>query len=325
MGEQSIVMVTVAGKATFDADQVARLQAAGEVVFRAACGAVGRGDLTALLEGATVAGLTPRAVPCLDAATVASLPSGVRGLAVFATGVDFIDLPALAARGVALAHLPDYSAVTVAEHTVGLLLTMSRRLHLSRDRVMGRVPPGTSARGWQVAGRTLGLVGYGRIGRRVAPVARALGMRVLAADPRYRGGDVAEAWPLPALLATADVVSLHAPAVHGGPPLLGAAEIATLAPGALVLNTSRARLVDERAMVEAVRQRRVAGYAVDDRLADRAAAARLLAEGRIIETGHTAWYSDEALQRGLDAWVDNVIRLATGRPRNLVTPTSCAG
>lgn len=313
-----IVMVSAAGKNTFSGEQVARLQQAGEVTFHEATAALDVGDLGLLLADATVAGLTPRSVPLLDAGIVAGLPASLRGVAVFATGVDFADLPALAARGIAVSNLPDYSAVSVAEHTVGLLLTLSRRLHLSRDRVMGRVPAETSVRGWQVAGKTIGVVGVGRIGQRVAAMAHALGMRVLAVDPRGHELGGVRRCELDEVLASAEVVSLHLPAVHDGPPLLGRAEITALRPGAVVINTSRARLVDEAAMVAAVRCGRVLGYAVDDRLRDRDAAARLIAEGRIIETGHTAWYSQEALDRGLDAWVDNVTGLAQGRPRNLV-------
>ncbi len=115
---------------------------------------------------------------------------------------------------------------------------------------------------------------------------------------------------LPELLRRADVVTLHAPAVFGGPSLLGAGEIRLLRPRSVVVNTSRARLVNEGEIVRAVEDGRVAGYALDDRLVDRERAARLLREGRIVETGHTAWYSQEALDRGLDCWVRNVTELA---------------
>ncbi len=317
---ERIVMVTADGKNTFDADQVARLQQAGDPVFHTATRELDVAALAGLLDGAAVAGLTPRSVPVLGPGLIATLPASVRGVAVFATGTDFVDVRCLTDRGIALAHLPDYSTVSVAEHTIGLMLTLSRRLHLSRDRVMGRVPATTSVRGWQLHGKTLGVVGLGRIGRRVASVAQALGMRVLATDPRGETVPGVTLCDLRDLLGVADVLSLHAPAVFGGPPLLGSDEIGRLRPGAIVVNTARARLVDEAAMVAAVRERRVAGYAVDDRLTDRAAAARLVAEGRIVETGHTAWYSQEALDRGVDDWVSNVAALVANRSRNTVGP-----
>lgn len=311
-------IVTASGAATFTASQRTRLERAAETAFHRRTTALGPAELEELAAGAAVLAVTPRSVPRLGRSIIERLPCSLRGIAVFATGVDFVDVAALEERGIALANLPDYSAVSVAEHTLGLLLTMSGRIHLSRDRVLGRVPAGTSVRGWELAGKTMGIVGVGRIGRRVARLAQALGMRVLAADPRSPDEGILTC-DLDELLAEAHVVSLHLPHDYAGRPLLRRRELAAMRPGALLLNTSRAALVDEEAVVALVADGHLAGYAVDDRLADRSAAAALVAQGRILETGHTAWYSNEALKRGLETWVDNVVALARGRPRNLVT------
>jgi phosphoglycerate dehydrogenase-like enzyme len=317
-------MVTANGKATFNSAQVARLQEAADTKFHTATAALAPADLARLLDCADFAGVTPRAVPTLSNDVVEALPASVRGVAVFATGVDFVDLRALRERDITLAHLPDYSGVSVAEHTIGLLLTLARRLHLSRDRGLGRVPESTSMRGWQVSGRWLGVIGLGRIGARVAALGQALGMHVVGCDPRDHDVAGVTRCDLDELLSSAQVVSLHAPTSFGAGPMLTEARIALLRPQAVVINTSRAQLVDEAAMVTAVRQRRVAGYAVDDWLRDRAGAARLLAEGRIIETGHTAWYSQEALDQGLDTWVDNIVAMAQNRPRNVIGPLAAS-
>lgn len=315
-----LVMVTAAGSATFTPDQLARMEEAAELTCVRRVTPMSREDLGRVLAGAHVAGLTPRVRTELDAATIAAFPDSLRGLAVFATGVDYIDLEALAARGIALAHLPDYSAPAVAEHALGLMLTLSRRIHLSRDRVMGRVPKGTSVRGWELGGKTLGIVGMGRIGSRVAKLAQAFGMRLLATDPRRRAiPGVSVRWvKLATLLRESDVVSLHMPTSWGAPPLIGAAELRAMRRGAYLVNTSRMRLVDEAAVVASISAGHLAGYAVDDVIQDRRAAARLLREGRIIETGHTAWYSQESLDRGIEEWVKNAIGLAVGSPRNIV-------
>ncbi len=314
-------MVSAAGVDTFTPDQVARLRAVADVAFVRRTAPVGAPELGRLLDGAAVAGLTPRSVPCLGPRAIAHLPSSLRGIAVFATGVDFLDVASLARRGIALANLPCYSAFSVAEHTVGLLLTMSRRIHLSRDRVMGRVPASTSLRGWELCGRTLGIVGLGRIGGRVARLAEALGMRVVACDPRRRARSGIVWCGLEELLEEADAVSLHVPSSWGGGTLLDEARIGRMAPHAVLVNASRAALVDEGAVVRALAADRLGGYAVDDRLTDRAGAADLIAQGRIVETGHTAWYSDETLERGVETWVRNVVSLIERSSPDVVEPT----
>ena len=309
---ERIVVLTAAGADAFGTAQLERLRAAADVSVHLRSEPVRVAELERLLDGATVAGLTPRSSPDLSRPVLEALPASLRGIAVFATGVDFVDLDAAAERGLAIAHLPDYSAATVAEHTLGLMLTLSRRIHLSRDRALGRVPATTSVRGWELGGRTLGVVGAGRIGRRVVRLARAFGMEVMTTDVRLGG------IRLEHLLAVSDVVSLHVPLVRDAPPLVGANEIALMKPGAFLVNVSRAGLVDEQAVLAALACGRLAGYGVDDRVRDRASAADIIAEGRIVETSHTAWYSDEALDRGLATWVDNLVALARGRPRNLV-------
>ena len=317
-GRPRTSIITASGAATFTATQRARLERAAETDFHRRTLPLAPAELEELAAGATVLAVTPRSVPRLGPSIVERLPGSLRGIAVFATGVDFVDLDALERRGIALANLPDYSAASVAEHTVGLLLTMSRRIHLSRDRVLARVPAETSVRGWELAGKTIGLVGVGRIGRRVARLAQALGMRVVAADPQSPEEGVITC-DLDELLAEAHVVSLHLPHDFEGRPLLRGPELASMRPGAFLLNTSRAGLVDEEAVVALVASGHLAGYAVDDRLSDRRTAGPLVAQGRILETGHTAWYSNEALERGLETWVDNVVALARGRGRNIVT------
>lgn len=313
-------MVSAAGVDTFTPDQVARLRAVADVAFVRRTAPVGAPELGRLLDRAAVAGLTPRSVPCLGPRAIAHLPSSLRGIVVFATGVDFLDVASLARRGIALANLPCYSAFSVAEHTVGLLLTMSRRIHLSRDRVMGRVPPSTSVRGWELCGRTLGVVGLGRIGGRVARLAQALGMRVVACDPRRRHRTRVAWRGLGELLEVADAVTLHVPSSWGGGPLLDEARIGRMRRHAVLVNASRAHLVDEAAVVRALAADRLGGYAVDDRVTDRAGAADLIVQGRIVETGHTAWYSDETLERGVETWVRNVVSLI-GRTPDLVQPS----
>lgn len=203
---------------------------------------------------------------------------------MLATGVDFVDLAALSTRGIALRSLPGYSSTSVAEHTIGLLLTLSRRLHLSRDRTLGRVSPTTSLQGVELRGKTLGIVGMGGIGRRVATLAEAFGMRLVGTDPRGPSPVGVTTCALDEVLTTADAVTLHASTRWRAGPLLAEAQLRPMRPHAHLVNASRASLVDERAVVAAIASGRLAGHAVDDRLDDslRRQAVDLLREGRIV-------------------------------------------
>lgn len=314
------VIITARGRSTFTEPQAVRLERTADVRFLAAESPIPPDTLVDMLKDADVCGLTPRSVPSIDGTWLSRLPK-LRGIAVFATGVDYIDTAWLKEHGIALSHLPEYSADSVAEHALGMMLTMSRRIHLSQDRVRGRVPSGTSVLGFELRGKTLGIVGLGRIGSRVAELAAAFGMRVLACDPRERSAAGVRMVDLDELLESSDIVSLHMPAQWQGPAAFGEAELARIKSGATLINVSRCALVDPYAVVHAIEEGRLRGYAVDDLfpIADKdERAARQIAEGRLLQTGHTAWYSVEVLQRGYETWVDNICGLATGEPLNLV-------
>lgn len=313
-----IVVITAQGRKTFSEEQASKLESHAEVSFGAALGRLSEDELVARLSEADYAGLTPRSVPVIQESWVGRLPR-LKGIAVFATGVDFIDTEYLRKRGIKLSHLPVYSTESVAEHTIGLLLAMSRRIHLSQDRVRGRVPSETSVLGWELRGRTIGIIGLGRIGSRVAELAAAFGMRVLGYDP-FRQSERAALVSMDELLASSDIVSLHFPAQWHGSAAIGREELARMKPGATLLNVSRCALVDPLAIVEAIDAGALKGYAVDDIFPIGTAderALRQIAEGRILQTGHTAWYSEEVIERGYDTWIDNLIGLAKGNHRNL--------
>ncbi|MFC4303003.1 2-hydroxyacid dehydrogenase [Cohnella boryungensis] len=313
-----IVVLTAQGRSSFEEGQAARLEAVADVVFDSAPDVLETEELAARLADADYAGLTPRSVPAIDGSWLRLLPR-LKGIAVFATGVDYIDMDELKRRGIWLSHLPDYSTESVAEHTLGLLLTMSRRIHLSQDRVRGRVPQGTSVRGWELRGKTIGIVGLGRIGSRVADLARAFGMRVLGHDPKQSACDVPNI-DMDELLASSDVVSLHFPARWQGEAAFGSRQLAAMKPGATLINVSRCALVDASAVVAAIEAGSLLGYAVDDFFPlgeSDERAKRQISEGRILQTGHTAWYSQEVIRRGYETWIDNLIAMAEGKPIHL--------
>ncbi|MFC5650665.1 2-hydroxyacid dehydrogenase [Paenibacillus solisilvae] len=320
MHRKKAVLITAQGRATFSPEQQARLEEAGTISYVEALHPLSHDQLITLLQDTDVAGLTPRSVPSIEREWLARLPR-LKGIAVFATGVDYIDVQWLEDNRIQLSNLPEYSTVSVAEHTIGMLLTLSRRIHLSQDRVRGRVPAGTSVKGWELRGKTIGLIGLGRIGGYVAELAQAFGMRVLGYDPKADdAGDVVRV-SIEELLASSDIVSLHYPAAWQGTFSFGESELKKMKSGAYLLNVSRSALVDDAAVIQVIAQGHLRGYALDDRfsLAEDAAAQRLIAEGRILQTGHTAWYSQEVIDRGYDTWVDHVIGLLTDNPQHVVT------
>jgi phosphoglycerate dehydrogenase-like enzyme len=320
--QKQAVLITARGRSTFTSLQQARLEEAGGITYAEALHPLTNEQLVTLLQGADVAGLTPRSVPSIDREWLAKLPS-LKGIAVFATGVDYIDVQWLEDNQIQLSHLPEYSTVSVAEHTIGMLLTLSRRIHLSQDRVRGRVPAGTSVKGWELRGKTIGIIGLGRIGSYVAQLAQAFGMRVLGYDLREEDvNDVVRVArvALEELLASSDVVSLHYPAAWQGTFSFGEPEMQLMKSGAYLLNVSRSALVDDRAVIHSIAQGHLKGYALDDRfsLAADETAQRLISEGRILQTGHTAWYSQEVIDRGYDTWVDHIIGLLNDDPLHIV-------
>jgi len=204
------------------------------------------------------------------------------------TGLDHVDLEEARRRGVAVISLRGESEFlrsvpATAEHTWALLLALTRRIVAARHAVtLGRWDR-DALRGHDLAGRRLGLLGLGRIGRLVAGYGRAFAMDVRAFDPHAPDGldGVARAASLPALLAESDVLSIHVPLDATTEGLVGAAELAALPPGALLVNTSRGAVVDEAALLEALRGGRLAGAALDvipgEREAGRRAASPLIA------------------------------------------------
>jgi D-3-phosphoglycerate dehydrogenase len=211
-------------------------------------------------------GVLSRFVP-ISAEAMASCPS-LRVISRAAAGTDIIDIPAATARGIAVLRAAGANAQSVAEFTIGLILACARDIpaHDATTRGGGWE---RSRLGLELHGRCLGLVGYGRIARGVARIAGAMGLRVVAWTPRIlQAGDIAPVEPvadLPGLLRQADVLSLHAPLTAGTAGLIGAAELALLPQGAILVNTARGGQVDEAALAEALRTGRLRAAAIDVR------------------------------------------------------------
>jgi D-3-phosphoglycerate dehydrogenase len=253
-----------------------------------------------------------------------------RVIGSYGVGYDQIDVAAAAARGIAVVHVPDYGTEEVSDHALCLLLGLARGLlGLQADVRAGGWDYAAAGPLHRLRGRTLGIVGLGRIGRRVAAKARAFGLRVVAADPYLTPSTFAEhgaeARPLERLLAEADFVSLHAPLNEETRGMLDARAFALMKPGACLVNTARGALVDEGALRAALDAGRLAGAGLDVLTEEPPAAGHpLLGHPRVLVTPHAAWYTEEAMRDLQRLLAEDVARVLAGRPPRCPVPAAAA-
>jgi glycerate dehydrogenase len=304
-------------------------------------GDIKTGSLTSILPGielfpgSTPAEVSSRIAGCsvviinkvrLDRAILGSAPD-LRLVCLAATGTDNVDLQAARELGITVCNIRDYCAPSVVQHVFGLILSLTLRLNEYRKLLR--------AGGWgrsphfcrldfptrELAGKTFGIVGYGNLGQAVAVVARAFGMRVVAAarDGTQRG-DVSRL-PLADLLAEADVLSLHCPLTPDNRHMIDGRALAAMHPDALLINTARGGLVDASALLGALRAGRIGGAGIDVLDAEPPADGNPLLDAdlpNLLVTPHIAWAAREARQRALEQIAANVQAYQAGHPRNRV-------
>ncbi|MDP9379409.1 MAG: phosphoglycerate dehydrogenase [Chloroflexota bacterium] len=240
----------------------------------------------------------------------------LKTIAKHGVGLDSIDLQAARERGVVVSATPAAIHDSVADHTLALLLAVTRHV------VPGHVS--TAAGEWgnyvgvELRGRTLGLVGFGRIGKGVCLRAQAFGMSVVAYDPfpdePFAAAHDVRFLPLVDLLSTSDVVSLHAGVLDASRPLLGADEVAAMKRGAYLINTARGQLVDEIALARALQEGRLAGAGLDVFASEPSRDSPLLGLPNVVHTPHVAGQTVEGLLRMGDQTVENCLRALRGEP-----------
>ena len=247
--------------------------------------------------------------------------STLRYVGVLATGYNVVDIAEADRRGIVVTNVPAYSTDAVAQYVFALLLELCCHVgHHDQAVQQGRWAANRDFCFWdypltELAGKTMGVIGYGRIGRATANIARAFGMRVLATGSKPGDGLV----PLDTLLAESDVISLHCPLTATNAGLIGREALAKMKPGAILINTARGPLVDEAALRDALTSGHLAGAAVDVVSKEPIAADNpLLGAPNCIITPHIAWASKEARQRLMDIAVNNVKCFMDGAPVNAV-------
>ncbi len=250
----------------------------------------------------------------------------LRYIGVLATGTNVVDIPAASARGIVVTNVPAYGTASVAQATMALLLELTPHAgHHSRTVRDGRWSKNPDWCYWdyplvELAGLTMGIVGFGRIGAAVAKLAAAFGMKILACtpNPRRLPGWVGKA-ELDELFRSSDVVSLHCPLTPETRNLVNTERLALMKPTAFLLNTSRGGLVDEQALALALNTGKLAGAALDVLTTEPPPMNHpLFAARNCLITPHQAWATRAARIRLMKTAVENLGAFTNGRPRNVV-------
>lgn len=248
---------------------------------------------------------------------------GIQLICILATGYNVVDIQAAAARGIPVCNVPGYGTDAVAQFTFALLLELCHHVgHHSQVVHEGKWSRCPDFCFWdtpqmELAGKTMGIIGYGSIGKAVGNIARAFGMKVLAYSRTNLGGE--EYVTLEELLRQSEIVSLHCPLFPETKGIINANTIALMKDGAILLNTARGPLIDEAAVADALHRGKLRGMAADVATQEPIPGdSPLLSAPNCILTPHIAWAPLEARQRVLDRAVENIQAFLDGRPIHVV-------
>ena len=254
----------------------------------------------------------------------------LRLIARHGTGYSNVDVGHATERGIVVTNTPGVNAVTIAEYTVGLMFAAARRLVPAAVACRAGAPDRLSFLGQELFGKTFGIVGVGRIGRKVVQRVSALGMRVLAHHPRPSARNLGDLpltlVDLDTLLRESDVVSLHVPLNEQTRDLIGARELAMMKPTAILLNLTRGGVVDERALYDALERKAIDGAATDVLASEPVTASEpLLRLENCLVLPHIAAVTAEAQKAVAMTAVGEILRFSRGETlRHVVNPTALA-
>ena len=268
----------------------------------------------------------------LDLAVIERLVSGgTRLIALRCAGYNNVDLTAAKKHGITVVRVPGYSPYAVAEHTLGLILALNRKLHRAYNRVREGNFALDGLLGFDVHGKTAGVIGTGKIGTVVAQILTGLGCRVLATDPienekcRSLGVEYTKSDDL---LADSDIITLHCPLMPKNRHMIDTKAVQKMKTGVMLINTSRGALIDTLAVIDALKRGKIGYLGLDvyeeeeqiffeDRsnlIISDDVFSRLLTFPNVIVTGHQAFFTREALENIADTTIDNVTRFESGQP-----------
>ncbi|MFA5506938.1 MAG: 2-hydroxyacid dehydrogenase [Vulcanimicrobiota bacterium] len=252
---------------------------------------------------------------------------GIQSVVLRCAGFNNVDLKACEELGIRVARVPAYSPHAVAEHTIALLLCLNRKLHKAYNRVRESNFALHGLLGFDLHGKTVGVVGTGKIGGVVVDILKGFGCRILAHDP-YPSRDDIEYIALDELLTKSKVVTLHSPLTPDTYHMIDSEALQRMQPGALLVNTSRGGLIDTLAVIEALKAGQLGGLALDvyeeegdlffhdlsDQVIQDDVFARLLTFPNVVVSGHQAFFTREALTAISQTTIANLSALLTGAP-----------
>jgi D-lactate dehydrogenase len=251
---------------------------------------------------------------------------GVNLIALRCAGYNNVDVPAAKALGIKIVRVPAYSPYAVAEHTVGLMLTLNRKLHRAYNRVREGNFSLEGLLGFDLYGRTIGIIGTGKIGRVVAKIMTGFGCKVLAYDlyhhPECTGMGV-EYVELPQLFVRSDIITLHCPLIPETYHLVDEDAIAKMKPHAMLINTGRGALIDTRAIIIALKSGQIGSLGLDvydreselffedlsDQIIQDDTFARLMTFPNVIITGHQAFFTEDAMRSIAEVTLSNITQI----------------
>lgn len=279
----------------------------------------------------------------LDRVVIDQFPN-LKLIATRSTGFDHIDLPASKERNIVVSSVPGYGANTVAEHAFGLLLALSKRIYDGYEQVRetGKFDP-HALRGFDLMGKTLGVIGTGRIGRHSVNIGKGFGMKIIAhdafPDAEYAKDAGIRYLDLPELLSESDVATIHVPYMEATHHLINKEMLSHAKKGLVLINTSRGAVVETEALLGALQSEQLGGAGLDvleeegaikdelnflvsgdpqcENLKTVLASHVLIDLSNVIVTPHSAFNTKEALERIMDTTIENVIGFAKGEPKNV--------
>lgn len=267
----------------------------------------------------------------IDKSTIETLPN-LKLIATRTTGYDHIDITSATAKGIIVCNVPTYGEVTVAEYTFALILSLARRIPIAYNRVRSGEFHTDGLEGFDLNGKTIGIVGTGHIGVNVIKIARGFGMKVIAFDAfpnQNLQADLGFTYAtLDDLYKQSDIITFHVPGLPQTTHMLNMSHLDTLKKGIYIINTSRGSVVETAALVQGLDKEIIAGVAIDvmeeeTHLIENAEATlenHLINHPNVIVTPHNAFNTVEAKQRITETTLANIENFLKGTPTNIVKP-----